>query len=717
MANTNEYNQFLDNIDKKKVLECAICLKRIQNPKLLKCLHSFCLACLEKGVKKKRKLTCPTCTKSHPIPEGGLQTLPTNIFLNKLLEALEQYDKKDQIMTCICGKAEEYYCQDCRHYLCSSCRDYHKILPLSANHKLHTVYDVRSMTPQDFALLSPLLCSLHSKPLELYCQDCKTPICLHCTLIEHKEGKHKTISFSEAFKTFKETSATLKEAAHDCKNKLQCGLEAVIENTAKLNQCRGTVLKEIDTRVQDIMQRVMEDGNKLKKEVEAVYKIKKQVNDEQVDEITAILSDVNIKLCFLNLLLNNDEATAMKSIETVIAALQDRINETSKTEPKDNGLILLTTDKCQKYDIGKIETQMKTAESLTLKRRVSASQGRCNSTKVMKTNECDLDENQPAATWTHPTRKANVAQLEDNNGDYVVTRKSTSPGICRRDVSADNESLTQSPIIEEKEGLVNTIQIYQKSKLFGLVLCEDDCFLVSCGRNEMYKYKQSGEYIANVTLPKGVEIFSMYKMKNGNVAFSDEGRKKCITIVKMNGEVIKSIGQGILRDPAGIHVDESSNVVYVADWKNKCVYMFDIESGKMIRKVKSPEKKTKNVHDVALTKQGHILALERDPKKFCQNTLQLFNNEGRFMRVLVDGNQHGIAGFREVVVDEDDNIILISTKKIHHFSNDGKFIKRIDKPEDRITNLGGICLISKHPRKVAVANNDGEAYTIKIYIY
>ncbi|XP_033100176.1 tripartite motif-containing protein 2-like [Anneissia japonica] len=716
---TYELNQFSEDID--KLIECAICLKRIQNPKSLNCQHNFCLACLEDWVKKWRKLTCPTCSRSYPIPEGGLQKLPTNIFLNNLLETLEQYDKSptDYITKCVCGKAEEYYCQDCRHCLCSSCTDNHKILPFVANHKLHTVEDVYLMTPQEFAMLNTPLCSLHSKPLELYCQDCKTSICKQCIFIEHKEGKHKTISYSEAFKTFKETSATLKEAVHDCKNKLQGGLKAVTENTIKLNQCRGNALNEIDILVQDIIQRVTENGNKLKKEVEAVYKMKKQVNDEQVDEMRIMLSDVNIKLCFLNLLLNNDEATAMKSIETVIAALQDRINEMPKTEPKDNGKILFTTDKrhissLQHCDIGKVEMKTKAVESLTLKRGASASQGQRNSAKLIKKNECDVDENHLAATWTHPTRETNITQLKDDNGYYVATEKSARPGVCRFNVGVDDKPFKQSPmVIKEKKGLVNTIQIYQKYKLFGLVLCEDECLLVSCGTNEMYKYKQSGEYTAKITLPKGVEIFKMCKMKNGNIAVSDECNK-CIKIVKMNGEVVKSIGQGILRDPAGIHVDESSNVVYVADWKNKCVYVFDIESGRMIRKVMSPGK-TINVHDVALTKQGHILALERDTKQSCNNKLQGFSNEGLFMRVLIKGDEHGIAGFREVVVDDDDNIILLSKQKIYHFSSDGSFIKRIDKPEDGITDLGGVCLISQHPWRVAVVNNGDK--TIKIYNY
>ncbi|XP_033100204.1 tripartite motif-containing protein 2-like isoform X2 [Anneissia japonica] len=721
---TNKLNQFLEDID-EKVLECAICFKRLQNPKSLKCLHSFCLACLEDWVKTKGKLTCPTCTKSYLIPEGGLQKLPPNTFLNNLLETLEQYKPfTDHIKKCVCGKVEEYYCQDCRHCLCSSCSDHHKLLPMSTNHKLHTVEDVHSMTPQEFALLNPPLCLCHSKPLELYCQECKIPICIHCTLIEHKgwEGKHKPISISDAFQTFKETSATLEEVAHRYRKKLLEGLEAVIQTSINLEKSRETSLRDIDGLVQEMIKTIINNGDAMKNKIQIIYIQKKQVNDVQINEMKTIISEVNTKLSFLKQLLKSDKASAMQSSETVITALKDRVNRLPKTEPKDDGQILFFANKhliasLKQHDIGEIKTEIKAAESLTLKRVASASQARNSFAKVIKTDEYDKDASQLKATLTHPTGEPNITQIEeDENGDYVVTEKCKSPGVCRLDVSVDYESIKQSPMIikGEKKGLVNSIKLGKDTNYYGLFKCEDDCLFVSCSTNKMYQYKQSGEYIGKFTLPKGVEIFEMYKMKNGNIAVSDDGNK-CITIVKMNGEVIKSIGLGKLRNPYGIHVDDASNVVYVADFDHKCVFMFDIDSGKMIRKI-SPGNKIV-ITDVTLTNQGHILALERDAKQSCNNRLQLFDNEGRFMRVLVKGDEHGIVGFRRALVDEDENIILESDKKLQLFSRDGNFIKRIDKPEDGITNPGGVCLISQHPRRVAVANNGHGYKTIKIYNY
>ncbi|XP_033119772.1 E3 ubiquitin-protein ligase TRIM71-like [Anneissia japonica] len=437
---SSELNQFLETVD-EKVLECTICFKRLQNPKFLNCSHSFCLACLEDWVKTKGKLTCPTCLKSYSIPQGGLQKLPPNTFVNNLLETIEQISKRDQ-MKCVCAKGlqAKYYCQECKHYLSS--------------------------------------------------------------------------------------------------------------------------------------------------------------------------------------------------------------------------------------------TQLK-------------------------------------ATWTQSTGETNKTQIdEDDNGDYFVTGKCTSQGICTLNVSADGEPVRLSPVVinVEKEGLVNTIETHQED-IVDVVMCEDDHLLVSCLKNEILKYKQSGEYIGKLTLPQSVKIYRMYNMKNGNIVFGD-WVNNYITIRNMNGQLIKSFGNGG-KMPHGIHVDEASNIVYVGYMSSVSVY--NIDTGQEIRSIGTwgdQEGQVKAVNDFSLTNQRNVLVLDT-----FNNRLQLFDNEGRFMKVLVRaGDENGkVMKPRGVVVDQDDSIIVSSKHKIQLFSSDGNFIKRIDKEEDGIKDPWGLSVISHHPRRVAVTNRGDK--TIKTFNY
>ncbi|XP_033098227.1 tripartite motif-containing protein 2-like [Anneissia japonica] len=717
---TSKLNQFLENVD-EKVLECTICFKRLENPKSLTCLHSFCLACLENWVKTKGKLTCPTCSKSSAIPEGGLQKLPPNTFLKNLLDTIETFLERDQMICTVCEKEEpvKYYCQDCRQYLCSTCSDQHKRYRLFAYHKLHLMEDVQSMSPSQMTLLHPPLCSHHSKPLEFYCTVCKTPICVNCTIMDHKEweGKHKPINISDAFQTFKETSAALEKSSQHFINKLEDGLKAVLQNATKLDQCKDTCLRDIDNHVEEIFKKVKENREKLKNEIETIYKRKKKVNDVQIDELKTTISDINTKLSFLNQLLKSDEGTAMQSSETVITALRDRINELPKTEPDDNGEIYYFINKQQmallgQCDIGTV-TELRAADSLTLKGEESVIKDQTFIVKIIKTDEHEIYANQLKATWTHPTGAYSISQVQEDNGDYFVTGKCTSLGVFQLDVSADDEPINQSPmIIKVEDGrLVNTIKI-NATNIRDVVKCEDDSILVSCLTNEILKYRHSGEYIGKVTLPQGVKVHIMYKMKNGNIAFSDYNNKP-IRICNMNGQLIKTIGEGVLPSPVCIHLDETSNVLYAA--VSNCVYMFDMNNGKTIKTIGSEGTKEGQmiyVIDVTLTNQGHLLVLE-----YGNSRLQLFNNEGRFIKVLVEaGDEDGkVKSPSAVVVDEDDNIIISSEHKLQLFSSDGNFIKRIDKPEDRINNPWGFSIISYHPRRLAVANYGDN--TVKIFNY
>ncbi|XP_033119956.1 protein bicaudal D-like [Anneissia japonica] len=138
--------------------------------------------------------------------------------LDQFLEAVDENvlecrkTERDQTKCSVCEKEEQvkYYCQNCRQYLCSTCSDQHKKYRLFANHRLHLIEDVQSMSPSQMTLLHPPLCSHHSKPLEFYCTDCETPICVNYTIMDHKqwEGKHKSMSIQ----TFEEASANLKQS-------------------------------------------------------------------------------------------------------------------------------------------------------------------------------------------------------------------------------------------------------------------------------------------------------------------------------------------------------------------------------------------------------------------------------------------------------------------------------------------------------------------------
>ncbi|XP_071952660.1 uncharacterized protein [Antedon mediterranea] len=664
---TSKLNQFIQVVDEDLV--CAICQERFQDPKILPCLHSFCLSCIDNWVKTNNgKLTCPICCKSCPIPDGGLKKLPPNTFLNNMLENIEQFQKKDNIK-CICGTTEQaiHYCKECRHYLCSTCSKYHKMLPMSATHTLLAAEEVQSMTPQQLEALNPPLCSSHNKPLELYCTKCKEPICIQCAIITHAVD-HKPIEIVKAFESFKESAQQLKSTAHHYKAKLENRLKELTENAEQLIDSKETSIKDINNQVQETIQIIQKKGDEMKKKS-----------------------------------LKSEPSTAMMSSEIALNTLKDQMSNSEEIKQNNNGQINFFGNKHQidmlnQHEIG-IVTQ------LNVKVPEYVIQGETIVAKIKQKHQ--VGPNQLTATWTHSKRETNINLVKEDN-EYVIRRVCNNIGVCTLNVYLNDKPIKQSPftIKIEKTGLVNDFEVDKNPT--GVVKFDDGCLLVSFDTNEIHEYKQSGECISKITLPESVTVYRMYKMKNNHIAFSDVN---CIQVCDMNGHVIKSIGKGVLKDPRGIYIDEATNVIYVAEWNTECVFMFDINSGKKLMQIGSQEVEY-GYYDVTLKQTGKMLVADLE-----NDQIVLYNNKNKPFKVLINkGDEDGMVMWpKGVVVDEDDNIIVSSNHKLQLFSSDGHFIKRIDQEQDGINNPQQLCIISYHPRRIAVANYSGS--NVKIFNY
>jgi hypothetical protein len=72
----------------ERLTTCPICLDKFRTPKLLPCMHTFCLTpCLTNLVDPRaRSLRCPECRRDHTIPPGGVQGFPANLTMIGFLD-------------------------------------------------------------------------------------------------------------------------------------------------------------------------------------------------------------------------------------------------------------------------------------------------------------------------------------------------------------------------------------------------------------------------------------------------------------------------------------------------------------------------------------------------------------------------------------------------------------------------------------------------------
>ena len=171
------------------VARCSICTKLYENPKMLPCLHTFCLKCIEKyadGKNSGEAENCPFCKKEFSIPPEGIEKLPTNVFVVKLVDT-RKISSCPKLMCDLCvedgkiddGKIAKLCCLTCDERYCENCAICHTKAKVTRSHKVVDITD--KQTEQ----IRPSFCDKHGYPIEYHCNDCEDIFCMKCYLKEH----------------------------------------------------------------------------------------------------------------------------------------------------------------------------------------------------------------------------------------------------------------------------------------------------------------------------------------------------------------------------------------------------------------------------------------------------------------------------------------------------------------------------------------------------
>lgn len=110
MASSDSLEGYLGELTK-----CPICLSDLDNPKALPCLHSFCLSCIKelfKDASPGDRVRCPSCSKTFPIPNGGVKELVSHFLIKDLIE-LKNRIAEPPNTSCPQVSNATFLCSDC----------------------------------------------------------------------------------------------------------------------------------------------------------------------------------------------------------------------------------------------------------------------------------------------------------------------------------------------------------------------------------------------------------------------------------------------------------------------------------------------------------------------------------------------------------------------------------------------------------------------------
>ena len=176
-------------------LQCSICLEFFSDPRVLPCLHTYCLTCLQGLVNDQNNdLSCPQCRTKHEIPNGDVANYLSDFSILPELEIARASTKRQETTICgLCtvGEVAVGYCRDCGEYLCECCQNVlHKRGKMFVGHTTVSLEEAASLT--HFCVKHDSFCSQHNEyKLEIFCTTCDTLVCSMCML----ETTHKGHSY------------------------------------------------------------------------------------------------------------------------------------------------------------------------------------------------------------------------------------------------------------------------------------------------------------------------------------------------------------------------------------------------------------------------------------------------------------------------------------------------------------------------------------------
>ncbi len=184
--------------DLERDITCAVCQERYTEPKLLPCLHYYCKKCilqLAHRTASQRPFSCPECRKETTLPEDSVDGLKTAFFvyrMQSMYSTVERVHGKVEVKCEGCTDSEdkaEAFCRQCAVFICKECIKQHKKWKPFASHEVDTLEDLKQGRVREITVEEPPTkkCPTHEEPLIIYCFDCATLICHHCTAKIHRD--------------------------------------------------------------------------------------------------------------------------------------------------------------------------------------------------------------------------------------------------------------------------------------------------------------------------------------------------------------------------------------------------------------------------------------------------------------------------------------------------------------------------------------------------
>ncbi|XP_048033466.1 E3 ubiquitin-protein ligase TRIM39-like [Megalobrama amblycephala] len=262
-------------------LQCSICLEVFTDPVTTSCGHNFCRTCLSKSWTNTQTCFCPFCKETFSRrPDLKINTT--------LREVVQHFNKKlnlgeSKVFCDFCAERKQKAVKSCLMCQSSYCDDHlepHLRVPRLKKHTLINAVEN----------LEDYICQKHERPLEMFCRDDQTCVCLFCA-----EGEHRTHNTVPIEEESREKKDQLVQRQTDVHQMIQDRMKKIQEIKHSVDLRKRNTEKEKSSRVElftDLIRSIERCQSELLKMMEEQQKEAEKQAEDLIKELQQEITEL-----------------------------------------------------------------------------------------------------------------------------------------------------------------------------------------------------------------------------------------------------------------------------------------------------------------------------------------------------------------------------------------------------------------------------------------
>ena len=685
---------------------------------MLSCCHSFCTQCIQSLINEGNgtySITCPSCHQTTPVPKGGVISLPRDLRLtNKQGDILNKITSNPPPCDSCSEDTSVAYCTECNEVICKKCWTNHQLLSITRSHVIQSFGDFKKMSRDELTKLIPSFthtCQDHSdQQLKYYCQQCIIPVCIECTIINHKDHP-----ITEVSKQVDSNKATVHESIQGfqvAQQQLKKVLISGEEIKEKIKACKNEIDTIIHQRFATLHQLLHEREEALLAQSSEVANAKEACLSRQLDGIQHLFENMTYCESLVTSAVGEYNDVELLSVahtlQTRAKQLQQEFSETSLEVCKSPTISVdINTDelatKIANVDItfNEISPNNTTAvvplsayieKELNVKVVSRDSKGK----KLSKGGAIVSGRLVPVKEKGTPIE---AKSTDCGDGTYLISLTPQQLGEHTLFLTVEGQSIQGSPfkIIASRDytTVKKPVQIITGMHPFFIAFSNNgEMFVTRLGNHCIYVYDSSGRQKTTIgsygtgplqfNSPLGIAI-------NGDIMYVAEHEGNRIHKLTLSGDFLstfgsKGSGKGQFYNPLGICIGPDGRI-YVVDASNHRIQVFhhDDTFSHIIDCKESRGGALNSPRSISFDFSGYLHVT------CCgSNTVKVFTPEGRYIRQYGQSYLNGPCG---IAIDSAGNSLVIN--------NSGNSLLFFDLHGNYIHSIGGF----NCPKGVAVSSN------------